>query len=241
MATSTAVAAVSNKRSSLSTSANTRQRSLAPRKGSLDIGYYTCSYFDGDHVRNLRSIYAPLTAGSKVPDRQQATFEISFNGQRYLVGQGAASLRQARPFSNEDKLSEHIVKLAVFALIEDERVDLVVSHYDSDNARRPLEALLCDGPLRYEKDGIGRRLTIPTLSVVDEGLGAWQMAKSADMTLENGLAGVIDIGCDTYIVSVYDPHGRRIAHEAYPQQGVKSLAIELTQDKRLIDAVYACL
>ena len=94
---------------------------------SLDIGYYACIAYDGHQVSTLRSVYAELPTGAKAPSLPN-TFTIQFAGKRYLVGEGAMSQRNYLPFANEDKLSPHILKMALYALAGDGKVDLVIPH-----------------------------------------------------------------------------------------------------------------
>ena len=93
---------------------------------SLDIGYYACVAYDGHRVSTLRSVYAELPIGAKAPTLPH-TFTLQFAGKRYLVGEGALTQRNYLPFANEDKLSPHILKLALYALAGDGKVDLVMT------------------------------------------------------------------------------------------------------------------
>ena len=85
---------------------------------SLDIGYHTCVAYDGHQVSTLRSVYAKLPSGQKAPTLPN-TFTVQFSGECYLVGEGAMSQRNYLPFANEDKLSPHILKMALYALAGD--------------------------------------------------------------------------------------------------------------------------
>ena len=118
---------------------------------SLDIGYYACVAYDGHKVSTLRSVYAELPTGAKAPTLPN-TFTLQFAGKRYLVGEGALSQRNYLPFANEDKLSAHILKMALYALAGDGKVDLVISHYSADESAARLTDIL-SGTHTFTKEG----------------------------------------------------------------------------------------
>ena len=80
------------------------------------------------------------------------TFTVQFGGDRYLVGEGALTQRNYLPFANEDKLSAHILKMALYALAGEGKVDLVISHYSADESAEKLTAIL-EGTHTFTLDG----------------------------------------------------------------------------------------
>jgi hypothetical protein len=204
---------------------------------SLDIGYHTCVAYDGHKVSTIRSVYAKLPIGQKVGVLPNS-FIVQFAGDRYLVGEGAMTQRNYLSFANEDKLSPHILKLALYALCGDGKVDLVISHYAADESSEKLRNIL-EGTHQYVIDGDRKDLDIRRVTVLDEGKGSWLISKQKGLTATAGYTAVIDLGCDTFIASFYTADGQRVEHQAYPQQGVKSLATAIAEDTRLIDSVAA--
>ena len=142
---------------------------------SLDIGYHTCVAYDGQQVSTLRSVYAKLPTGQKAPTLPH-TYTVQFGGDRYLVGEGALTQRNYLPFANEDKLSAHLLKLALYALAGDGKVDLVVSHYSADEATEKLTAIL-EGTHTFTLDGDRKDLDVRRVTVLDEGRGSWLIAQ----------------------------------------------------------------
>ena len=212
-----------------------RSRSQTNVRISLDIGYYACVAYDGHQVSTLRSVYAELPTGAKAPTLPN-TFTLQFAGKRYLVGEGALTQRNYLPFANEDKLSAHILKMALYALAGDGKVDLVISHYSADDATERLTDIL-SGTHTFILNGDRQDLDIRRVSVLDEGRGSWLIAQQKGLIPAEGYTGIIDLGCDTFIASFYAADGTRVEHQPYPQQGVKSLATALAADTRLIEAV----
>ena len=204
---------------------------------SLDIGYHTCVAYDGQQVSILRSVYAKLPTGQKSPTLPN-TFTIQFGGERYLVGEGALSQRNYLPFANEDKLSPHILKQALYALAGDGKVDLVISHYSADEARDRLTDILT-GTHTFTLNSERKDLDVRRVTVLDEGRGSWLIAQQKGLITATGYSTIIDLGCDTFIASFYAADGTRVEHQAYPQQGAKSLATLIASDTRLIEAVAA--
>ncbi len=204
---------------------------------SLDIGYYNCVAFDGHQVSTLRSVYAKLPTGQKAPVLTN-TFVIQFGGDRYLVGEGATSQRNYLPFANEDKLSKHILKMALYALAGDGKVDLVVSHYCADDSADTLTAIL-EGTHQFTLNGDRKDLDIRRVTVLDEGRGSWLLAKEKGLIASVGYTAIVDLGCDTFIAGFYTPDGTRVEHQPYPQRGVKALATAIAADSRLVNEVAA--
>jgi hypothetical protein len=219
------------------TSVTRRTQTQTNARISLDIGYYACVAYDGHQVTTLRSVYAELPIGAKAPTLPN-TFTLQFAGKRYLVGEGAMSQRNYLAFANEDKLSGHILKMALYALAPDGKIDLVISHYSADEAAARLTDIL-SGTHTYTKDGERHDLDIRRVTVLDEGRGSWLIAQQKHLLAPEGYSAIIDLGCDTFIASFYTADGKRVEHQAYPQQGVKALATALAADTRLIEAVAA--
>lgn len=209
-----------------------------PRRYSVDIGYFSCIAFDGEALKTVRSLYAELPGDTSSPAQLPGTYVIELEGKRYAVGQGASTCRNPKAFANEDKTASHILKLAIAALIDDPRIELVVSHYDADVFRSALCSALGNG-FEFIKNGTRRRLSIADIRVVDEGKGSWAIARQQHLLGRRGYSCIIDLGCDTFIASFYDGNGTRIRHQPYPQQGVKALALAIAEDGRLKAAVAA--
>ena len=219
------------------TSVARRAQAQTNARISLDIGYYACVAYDGHQVSTLRSVYAELPTGAKAPTLPN-TITLQFAGKRYLVGEGALTQRNYLPFANEDKLSAHILKMALYALAGDGKVDLVISHYSADEAAARLSDIL-NGTHTYTQAGERHDLDIRCVTVLDEGRGSWLIAQQKGLLPTDGYTAIIDLGCDTFIASFYTAAGTRVEHQAYPQQGVKALATALAADTRLIEAVAA--
>ena len=224
-------------KTTLITSVARRTQTQTNVRISLDIGYHTCVAYDGHRVSTLRSVYAKLPTGQKAPTLPN-TFTLQFSGERYLVGEGAMSQRNYLPFANEDKLSAHILKMALYALVGEGKVDLVISHYSADDATARLTDIL-SGTHTFTLNGDRKDLDVRRVTVLDEGRGSWLIAQQKGLLSADGYTGIIDLGCDTFIASFYTADGRRVAHQPYPQQGVKALATEIAADTRLIEAVAA--
>ena len=204
---------------------------------SLDIGYYACVAYDGHRVSTLRSVYAELPIGAKAPTLPN-TFTLQFAGKRYLVGEGALTQRNYLPFANEDKLSAHILKMALYCLAGDGKVDLVISHYSADEATARLTDILT-GTHTYVLNGDRHDLDVRRVTVLDEGRGSWLIANQKGLLSAEGYSAIVDLGCDTFIASFYTADGTRVEHQPYPQQGVKALASAIAADTRLVEAVAA--
>ena len=219
------------------TSATRRAQTHTNARISLDIGYHTCVVYDGHRISTLRSVYAKLPTGQKAPTLPN-TYVIQFGGDRYLVGEGALTQRNYLPFANEDKLSAHILKMALYALAGDGKVDLVISHYSADESAEKLTAILT-GTHTFILEGERKDLDVRRVTVLDEGRGSWLIAQQKGLIASTGYSAIIDLGCDTFIASFYAADGTRVEHQAYPQQGAKSLATAIANDTRLIEAVAA--
>ena len=152
---------------------------------SLDIGYHSCVAYDGQQVSTLRSVYAKLPIGQKAPTLPN-TFTLQFGGDRYLVGEGALTQRNYLPFANEDKLSAHLLKLALYALAGAGKVDLVISHYSADESAEKLTAIL-EGTHTFILDGDRQDLDVRRVTVLDEGRGSWLIAQQKGLITDNGL------------------------------------------------------
>jgi len=219
------------------TSATRRTQAQTNARISLDIGYHTCVAYDGHRISTLRSVYAKLPAGQKAPTLSN-TYTVQFGGDRYLVGEGALTQRNYLPFANEDKLSAHILKMALYALAGDGKVDLVISHYSADESAEKLTAILT-GTHTFILEGERKDLDVRRVTVLDEGRGSWLIAQQKGLIASTGYSAIIDLGCDTFIASFYAADGTRVEHQAYPQQGAKSLATAIANDTRLVEAVAA--
>lgn len=220
------------------TSVTRRAQTQTNVRISLDIGYHTCVAYDGYTVSTLRSVYAKLPIGQKAPALPN-TFVVQFGGDRYLVGEGALTQRNYLPFANEDKLSAHLLKLALYALAGEGKVDLVISHYSADESAAHISAVL-EGTHTFTRNGDRQDLDIRRVTVLDEGRGSWLIAQQKGLVAPTGYTAIIDLGCDTFITSFYSADSTRVEHQAYPQQGAKSLATAIASDTRLIAAVAQC-
>lgn len=209
------------------------KRNVSPQVVSLDFGNYQLKTFDGTHTRAIRSIHRQLTPGQRVLRGSDVSPIVELGGDRFHVGHQAAKYASSEATVTQDKAQLAQLHLAA-TITASGTYHLVVSHHSPDEYRHVLmDALL--GEHHFIRNGAAIAVTVASVDVIPEGMGAYHRAKALGYLPRRGYTCVIDLGGSTWISSLYDSEGELIAHDPHDREGTYALALQISQDSRLRD------
>ncbi|MEM8806846.1 MAG: hypothetical protein AAGF01_12535 [Cyanobacteria bacterium P01_G01_bin.38] len=210
----------------MSTLANTLQTL------SLDFGNFELKSFDGRQVNRIRSIQLPLAGGQKALKATDKSPVVELDGQRWHVGTQAARYpQQSQATVQGDKVKLAQLHLAA-CIAHSGSYRLIVSHHSTDDYGSFLRSTLL-GEHSYHRNGQPLLVSVSSVQIIDEGRGAYELAKQQGYVPQRGYTVVIDLGGSTWTSSVYAADGELIDHSPHERQGTFALAGAIAKDERL--------
>ncbi len=247
MTTATQPAAAKQRRTSkartskaaLSSNASTPTR----RTLALDAGNYDLKFFDGEgHPKAIRSVRYQLPQGRDSVSYSDASPLIELpDGTRHHFGAQAYKYRRQQQTVIENKIE--LAKLHLYACLEPLKgnvsefpVDLIVSTPELARNTDALRDHLI-GTHEFTRNDIEFRVEIESVEVEREGMGAYYYAQSQGYIPDGGYTIVIDIGGGTWLTRLVDAEGEVIDENVMNRGGAYELAVSISFDKRLTDAL----
>lgn len=203
---------------------------------SLDFGNYALKSMTSDDAPLLiRSAHCEIAKGQKPLKASHSSPHVELDDKLYHVGSQALKYSAYQPTVTQDKATLAKLHLAA-SIAQSGRYHLVVSHHSPDEYAELLTRSLI-GRHVWRRNGQPVGVTVESVDVVPEGWGAYQLAKMRGYVPRRGYTVLIDLGGSTWLSSVYDEDGDRIAHDTHDREGCYSLAVQISQDDRLKSAL----
>lgn len=210
---------------------------------ALDAGNYDLKFFDGEgHPKAIRSVRYQLPQGRDPVSYSEASPLITLpNGTRHHFGAQAYKYRRQQQTVIENKVE--LAKLHLYACLEPMKdgetefpVHLLVSTPEpSRNADALRENLT--GFHEFMRNDIEYRIDVQSVQIEREGMGAYYYAQNQGYIPDGGYTIVIDIGGGTWLTRLVDAEGEVIDENVMNRGGAYELAVSISFDKRLTDAL----
>ncbi|MDH6056708.1 ParM/StbA family protein [Umezakia ovalisporum] len=214
----------------------------------FDPGNRSILLFDGKNIIKLASLYAWLS-GNRKPTRmndQSSFVEIhtsegspEYNGIRYVIGEAASRQPRYERVYNRPKFDECLLYLlpCIGKLFPNEKqVTLVVkvNATEAELYQNLLERKL-KGTTEATIDGRDISIKVQSVTVFEEGLGAWYLLNDREPQIKGQYTGVLNLGGATIdsILVEYDGYVLAEASLRSPKGGTFDLATEI---RRVITA-----
>lgn len=211
----------------------TNVTSVNKRIASLDFGNYALKVMtsEAEPPISIRSAHCEIARGQKPLASNESSPHVELDGKLYHVGTQALRYAANQPTVTQDKAD--LARLHMAATLTESGVyHLVVSHHSPDEYAQKLCTALI-GRHAWRRNGIPVGVTVESVDVIPEGWGAYQLAKMRNYVPQRGYTVLIDLGGSTWLSSIYDESGDRIAHDTHDREGCYSLAVQISQDDRL--------
>ena len=210
---------------------------------ALDAGNYDLKFFDGEgHPKAIRSVRYQLPQGRDSVSYSDASPLIELpDGTRHHFGAQAYKYRRQQQTVIENKVE--LAKLHLYACLEPLKgdtsefpVNLIVSTPEPGrNADALREQLI--GVHEFSRNDVECRIDVESVEVEREGMGAYYYAQSQGHIPDGGYTIVIDIGGGTWLTRLVDAEGEVIDENVMNRGGAYELAVSISFDKRLTDAL----
>jgi Actin like proteins N terminal domain len=199
---------------------------------ALDPGNYQIKACDSNGSRAIRSVQYKLPKGVNPLKATPASPVVEIEGVRFHVGAQALKYRSFEQTVNGDKST--LAKLHFYAAcpIASGNVDLITSHHSPESAGQAISKAL-GGKHSFKKNGTQCDVTVSSVRVVSEGMGAYWQAKQLGLVPETGYTIVIDLGGSTWLYRVIDADGDVIDEGVGDRLGTVYLAHQIAADDRL--------
>ncbi|QOV22682.1 ParM/StbA family protein [Anabaenopsis elenkinii] len=214
----------------------------------FDPGNRSILLYDGKNLVKLASLYAWLS-GNRKPIRmndQSSVVEIhtsdgssEYNGTRYLIGEAASRQPRYERVYNRPKFDECLLYLLpcigkLFPKQKDLTLAVKVNATEAELHQNLLEQKL-KGKTEATLDGRDISLTVESVTVFEEGLGAWYLLNDSEPQIKGHYTGVLNLGGATIdsILVDYDGYVLTEASLRSPKGGTFDLATEI---RRVITA-----
>ncbi|MEC4814911.1 MAG: ParM/StbA family protein [Scytonema sp. PMC 1069.18] len=209
---------------------------------ALDAGNYNLKFYDGQtNPKAIRSVHYQLPQGRNAVRYNDISPVIELpDGVRYHFGTQAYKYRRQQQTVVENKIE--LLKLHLYACLEPiEGVTEFTLHlYTSTpepakNANAIREQLL--GWHEFKRNDLNYKVHVERVEVEREGMGAYQVARRMGLIPERGYTIVVDIGGGTWLSRLVDADGEVIDENVMDRGGAYELAVSISFDKRLTDAL----
>jgi hypothetical protein len=210
---------------------------------ALDAGNYDLKFFNGHgHPKAIRSVRYQLPRGRDAVSYSDASPLVELpDGRRYHFGAQAYKYRRQQQTVIENKVE--LARLHLYACLEplpgnvsEYNLDLHISTPDLiRNAADIRDQLL--GIHEFTRNGVDFQITINSVEVEREGIGAYHYARSQGIIPGNGYTIVIDIGGGTWLTRLVDADGEVIDENIMDRGGTYELATAISFDRRLTDTL----
>lgn len=210
---------------------------------ALDAGNYDLKFYDGKgHPKAIRSVRYQVPQGRDAVSYSEASPLIELpDGRRYHFGAQAYKYRRQQQTVVENKVE--LAHLCLYACLEplgresaDFDLDLYVSTPDpARNADEIQRQLL--GVHQFTRNDVEFRVTVKSVEVAREGMGAYYYAQKQGMIPDTGYTIVIDIGGGTWLTRLVDADGEVIDENIMDRGGTYELATAISFDRRLTDVL----
>ncbi|MEO1349836.1 MAG: ParM/StbA family protein [Cyanobacteria bacterium J06635_15] len=210
---------------------------------ALDAGNYDLKFFSGsDHPKAIRSVRFELPRGRDPVRYSEASPLIELpDGRRVHFGTQAYKYRRQQQTVVENKVE--LAKLHLYACtsaLDGQVFEYPLSLYLStpDPARHGellQEQLL--GVHEFKRNDHDYQVTVNQVTVLREGMGAYEYAKKQGHIPSEGYTIVVDIGGGTWLTRLVDAEGDVIDENVLDRGGTYDLAASISFDKRLTDAL----
>jgi hypothetical protein len=210
---------------------------------ALDAGNYDLKFFDGaGHPKAIRSVRYQLPQGRDAVSYSEASPLIELpDGRRFHFGAQAYKYRRQQQTVIENKVE--LARLHLYACLEpiagtvaEFPLNLLISTPDPGRSAAEIEAQLV-GLHEFRRNGVDFRVTVETIQVEREGMGAYHYAQKQGLIPDTGYTIVIDIGGGTWITRLVDADGEVIDENIMDRGGTYELATAISFDRRLGDAL----
>jgi hypothetical protein len=210
-------------------------------EGKVDIK--DVKFFDGEgHPKAIRSVRYQLPQGRDSVSYSDASPLVELpDGSRHHFGAQAYKYRRQQQTVIENKVE--LAKLHLYACLEPLKgdisefpVDLLISTPEpARNAEALREQLI--GTHEFIRNDVEFRVEVESVEVEREGMGAYYYAQSQGHIPSGGYTIVIDIGGGTWLTRLVDAEGEVIDENVMNRGGAYELAVSISFDKRLTDAL----
>ncbi|NEP16411.1 MAG: ParM/StbA family protein [Leptolyngbya sp. SIO4C1] len=209
---------------------------------ALDAGNYDLKFFSGQgHPKAIRSVRFRLPQGRDAVSYSEASPLIELpNGRREHFGAQAYKYRRQQQTVIENKVE--FAKLHFYACLEpladsaEFPVHLLVSTPDPIRHADEIRAQLL-GLHEFKRNGTECRVTVESVTVEREGMGAYYHAQQQGLIPNVGYTVVVDIGGGTWLTRLVDSDGEVIDENIMDRGGTYELATAISFDRRLINAL----
>lgn len=208
---------------------------------ALDAGNYDLKFYGGDgHPKAIRSVRYQLPQGRDAVSYSSASPLIELaDGRRFHFGAQSYKYRRQQQTVIENKVE--LARLHLYACLEplgeeiaDYNLNLLVSTPDPARHGEAIQEQLL-GLHEFTRNGVPFRVTVASVQVEREGMGAYHYAKGQGLIPGNGYTIVIDIGGGTWLTRLVDAAGEVIDENIMDRGGTYELATAISFDRRLTD------
>jgi hypothetical protein len=222
-----------------------REKVVAPavRTLALDAGNYDLKFWDGTgQPKSVRSVRFQLPQGRDAVRYSDSSPLIELDNQetRYHFGIQAYKYRRQQQTVVEDKVD--LARLHLYACLEpadgqtEFSLNLFLSTPELHKSQEALKEQLL-GLHEFRRNGLDYRVTVESVEVEREGMGAYHFAQRLGLVPGNGYTIVIDIGGGTWLTRLVDEQGEVIDENVMDRGGAYELATSIGFDKRLTSAL----
>lgn len=212
-------------------------------KVAIDLGNRFVKLFDQSRVWSVESIYADVQGSIPTSVEYVKGSCEELVGKSWIVGHVARNHRRGiRTWTTEKHESALRLVLGCLELPRRSKTadfDLVMSLPNPEVESVYLEKALIGE--HHITDGGGEivKVTINSVQVEPEGIGAYRYCQKQGLTKDNSITGIIDLGGGTAIATLFDATGSQIegARVVLRRGGIYGLASDIAADPRLSSQV----
>ena len=206
---------------------------------AADLGNYDLKYWDGNgKPKAIRSTKFKIPNGRKALKSDNLNPLVELNGERFHFGHRAYLYRSQSHTVETEKANEALLNLlaCVEPVATEFKLHVHTSHPSDEQFEKSITKQLV-GTHYFKRNGKEAVVTIESVAVEPEGLGAWKHSKNLGLVPEMGLSVVLDIGGGTWLSRLLSPDGEIIESTVSERGGAYDLAVNIASDDRLKDAV----
>jgi len=195
---------------------------------AIDPGNRFTKWIDCQTVHSIPSYVKELSDWEEGGSDGQS-YEIGFDGRRYLVGRLAQLMGGAPAFESGKADLAHLLILPALASDSPQRIErLVIPTPDSRNQQTIAKLKELETTIEFSVNGHDCLTTIRSVAAVDECRGAYDLALGRQMwRYPNNPNGVLDIGGGTAIARLFAPGGALLRDADLVLPGTSHLAQRL--------------
>jgi hypothetical protein len=209
---------------------------------ALDAGNYDLKFWDGaNHPKAVRSVRYQLPQGRDAVRFSDTSPLIELpDGLRYHFGSQAYKYRRQQQTVVENKVE--FARLHLYACLEpwdgqtEFSLNLTISTPEPARNQQALRSQLM-GMHEFRRNGLDYRITVDTVDIEREGLGAYRYAQRLGLIPDSGYTVVVDIGGGTWLTRLIDTEAEVIDENVMDRGGAYELAASISFDRRLTDAL----